>query len=322
MPKILIFGGAGYLGSAISENLSTNSRFELFVNSRNRLKESRLFLNKIDQKVQMLNIDATNFDDVKKTLEDISPEVIIDLTGLVDVTKSTMYPKESFESSAITTLHILESIRILNLNSVYLNHSSDKVYANNESPFTENMSLLPYHIYDVGKLTQESISNSYNFHYGIKTLNLRCANYYGPYDFDFNRIIPYLMKSFIKNEEIVLRSSTDFRRDFLYIEEAAKINNIIFDFIMDKDDSIFGETYNFSQEQDYSIQEVINLISKISPNSPKIVQNQGKLNNETEKLLLDCSKAKAKFKWENTTSFEEGLKYTHDYYVSYLNKKH
>ena len=322
MPKILIFGGAGYLGSAISENLSTNSRFELFVNSRNRLKESRLFLNKIDQKVQMLNIDATNFDDVKKTLEDISPEVIIDLTGLVDLTKSTMYPKESFESSAITTLHILESIRILNLNSVYLNHSSDKVYANNESPFTENMSLLPYHIYDVGKLTQESISNSYNFHYGIKTLNLRCANYYGPYDFDFNRIIPYLMKSFIKNEEIVLRSSTDFRRDFLYIEEAAKINNIIFDFIMDKDDSIFGETYNFSQEQDYSIQEVINLISKISPNSPKIVQNQGKLNNETEKLLLDCSKAKAKFKWENTTSFEEGLKYTHDYYVSYLNKKH
>ena len=322
MPKILIFGGAGYLGSAISENLSTNSRFELFVNSRNRLKESRLFLNKIDQKVQMLNIDATNFDDVKKTLEDISPEVIIDLTGLVDVTKSTMYPKESFESSAITTLHILESIRILNLNSVYLNHSSDKVYANNESPFTENMSLLPYHIYDVGKLTQESISNSYNFHYGIKTLNLRCANYYGPYDFDFNRIIPYLMKSFIKNEEIVLRSSSDFRRDFLYIEEAAKINNIIFDFIMDKDDSIFGETYNFSQEQDYSIQEVINLISKISPNSPKIVQNQGKLNNETEKLILDCSKAKAKFKWENTTSFEEGLKYTHDYYVSYLNKKH
>ena len=322
MPKILIFGGAGYLGSAISENLSTKSRFELFVNSRNRVKESRLFLNKIDQKVQMLNVDATNFDDVKKTLEDISPEVIIDLTGLVDITKSAMHPKESFESSAITTLHILESIRILNLNSVYINHSSDKVYANNESPLTENMNLLPYHIYDVGKLTQESISNSYNFHYGIKTLNLRCANYYGPYDFDFNRIIPYLMKSFIKNEEIVLRSSTDFRRDFLYIEEAAKINNIIFDFIMDKDDSIFGETYNFSQEQDYSIQEVINLISKISPNSPKIVQNQGKLNNETEKLLLDCSKAKAKFKWENTTSFEEGLKYTHDYYVSYLNKKH
>ena len=322
MPKILIFGGAGYLGSAISENLSTNLRFELFVNSRNRVKESRLFLNKIDQKVQMLNIDATNFDNVKKTLEDISPEVIIDLTGLVDVTKSAMYPKESFESSAITTLHILESIRILNLNSVYLNHSSDKVYKNNESPFTEKMNLLPYHIYDVGKLTQELISNSYNFHYGIKTLNLRCANYYGPYDFDFNRIIPYLMKSFIKNEEIVLRSSIDFRRDFLYIEEAAKINKIIIDFIMDKDDSIFGETYNFSQEQDYSIQEIINLISKISPNSPKIVQNQEKLNNETKKLLLDCSKGKAKFKWENTTSFEEGLKYTHDYYVSYLNKKH
>ena len=53
----------------------------------------------------------------------------------------------------------------------------------------------------------------------------------------FFRIIPYLMKSFIKNEEIVLRSSTDFRRDFLYIEEAAKINNIIFDFMEKQSDS-------------------------------------------------------------------------------------
>ena len=245
----------------------------------------------------------------------------MDLTGLVNVSKSTTNPKESFESSALTTLNILEAIRILNSDAAYINHSSDKVYANNKSPFREDMKLFPDHIYDVGKLTQEVISNSYNFHYGIKTINLRCANYYGPYDFDFNRIIPYLMKSFITNKEIQLRSTLDFRRDFLYIEEAVNVNNILFDHILDKDSSIYGETYNFSQEQDFSIQEIIHFISELSPNSPDILFNQKDTNKETKKLLLDCTKAKAKFNWENRTTFEDGLKMTYDYYFSYLNKK-
>ena len=67
------------------------------------------------------------------------------------------------------------------------------------------------------------------------------------------------MKSFITNKEIQLRSTLDFRRDFLYIEEAVNVNNILFDHILDKDSSIYGETYNFSQEQDFSIQEIIHL---------------------------------------------------------------
>jgi nucleoside-diphosphate-sugar epimerase len=320
MSKVLIFGGTGYLGSAISENLSQNSNYDLTVNLRNRTKKSRFFINNLDQKIKTINIDVRNFIDVKKVLNDINPDIVIDLTGLVDVSKSTKNPKESFESSALTTLNILESLRILNLDAAYINHSSDKVYANNKPPFKEDMKIFPDHIYDVGKLTQEVISNSYNFHYGIKTINLRCANYYGPYDFDFNRIIPYLMRSFITNKKIELRSNLDFRRDFLYIEEAVNINNIIFNHILNKDDSIFGETYNFSQEQDFSIQEIINLMSKLSLNLPDIFINQKDANKETKKILLDCTKAKTKFNWKNETLFEEGLKMTHDYYHSYLNK--
>ena len=63
------------------------------------------------------------------------------------------------------------------------------------------------------------------------------------------------MKSFITNKEIQLRSTLDFRRDFVY-EEAVN-GRILFDHILDKDSSIYGETYNFSQEQDFSIQSYI-----------------------------------------------------------------
>ena len=107
----------------------------------------------------------------------------------------------------------------------------------------------------------------------------------------------------------------------MYIEEAVNVNNILFDHILDKDSSIYGETYNFSQEQDFSIQEIIHFISELSPNSPDILFNQKDTNKETKKLLLDCTKAKAKFNWENRTTFEDGLKMTYDYYFSYLNKK-
>ena len=87
---------------------------------------------------------------LKKNFKDTNPDIVVDLTGLVNVSKFiTTNPKESFESSALTTLNILEAIRILNSDAAYINHSSDKVYANNKSPFREDMKLFPDHIYDV-----------------------------------------------------------------------------------------------------------------------------------------------------------------------------
>ena len=127
------------------------------MNYRNSKSISRFFWNKVNQNVQTVNIDVLNFNDVKKLLEDTNPDIVVDLTGLVNVSKSTTNPKESFESSALTTLNILEAIKISKFDAAYINHSSDKVYANNKSPFREDMKLFPDHIYDVGKLTQEVI---------------------------------------------------------------------------------------------------------------------------------------------------------------------
>ncbi len=318
MKKVLIIGGNSFLGGAIVNRFVNNKKFDLFTTYRKN-KNSRLFIEGLDKKCKTLQLDVTKLSNVKKLLKDIHPDIIIDLTSLVDVNKSINLPKESFESSAITTLNILEAIRLENLNSVYINHSSDKVYVNNEPPFNEEMKLFPNDIYGVGKLSQELISNSYNFHYGIKNINIRSANYYGPYDFDFNRLIPYLMKSYIQNEEISLRTNLEFKRDFLFIDEASKVNELICNLVLDNGFLNFGESFNFSQEKNYSIEEIINAISGMSKNNPEIKINNIESNFEAKKLLLDCSKSKEELGWQNTTTFEDGIEKTYNFYYSFLN---
>ena len=94
MPKVLIFGGTGYLGSAISENLSLKNSYDLTVNYKNSKKVSRFFINKVNQNVQTVNIDVLNFNDVKKLLEDTNPDIVVDLTGLLNVSKAQQIQKK------------------------------------------------------------------------------------------------------------------------------------------------------------------------------------------------------------------------------------
>ena len=317
MNKVLIIGGNGFLGGAIVNRLVKNKNFELFVTYRTK-KNSRFFLENLDKLTNSFMLDVNNFEKVKNLMSDLKPNIIIDLTSLVDVNKSIDYPKGSFESSALTTLNILEAAREERIETVYINHSSDKVYNNNTLPFSEEMNLSPKDIYAVGKLTQELIANAYYFHYGIKNINIRSANYYGPYDFDLDRIIPYLMKSFIENTNISIRTNLQFKRDFLFVEEAANVNELICNHILNKQFSNFGESFNFSQEKNYSIAEIINIMTTISGNYPNVSANESNSEFEVRELLLDCSKSKKILNWENTISFEDGLSQTYNFFNNFL----
>ena len=98
MKKVLIIGGNSFLGGAILNRFVNNKKFDLFTTYRKN-KNSRLFIEGLDKKCKTLQLDVTKLNNVKKLLKDIHPDIIIDLTSLVDVNKSINLPKESFEST-------------------------------------------------------------------------------------------------------------------------------------------------------------------------------------------------------------------------------
>ncbi|MDA8964492.1 NAD-dependent epimerase/dehydratase family protein [Acidimicrobiia bacterium] len=317
MKKVLLTGASGFLGGAVANTLIKSDYFQLYAIVRNENKECRFNISSFSEKSFVYSLDLTNFKEVFNLINEIKPDYIIHTASLVDVNQAVKTPVKSFENSAIVTLNILESVRLSNLNTKIINHSSDKVYNKNTPPFDELMSLSPLHIYDVGKVTQEQIANSYNHHYGIKNINLRCANYYGPYDFDFNRLIPYICKSIVFNEKLTLRSDKNFSRDFLYIEEAALVNLKIMEKIEDNSFFSYGESLNFSQEKSYTIKSIIDIFSRIQ-NSRLEVYYENIQHFESKDIVLDCTKSKNLLNWNNNTKFEEGLEITLDFYKKYL----
>jgi nucleoside-diphosphate-sugar epimerase len=110
MNKVLIIGGNGFLGGAIVNKLLKNKDFELFVTYRTK-KTSRFFEENLDKLSNSFMLDVNNLEKFQTLVADVRPSIIIDLTSLVDVNKSVDFPKDSFESSALTTLNILESVR-------------------------------------------------------------------------------------------------------------------------------------------------------------------------------------------------------------------
>ena len=104
--------------------------------------------------------------------------------------------------------------------------SSDKAYGAQELPYRETQSLMPRHPQEVAKASQDLLTQSFGKIYGLNVAVTRCANYFGPYDFNFTRIIPYVAKCCALGEQPVTifdgRLEQEGVRDFLAVEEGAK----------------------------------------------------------------------------------------------------
>ena len=126
------------------------------------------------------------------------------------------------------TVNILECIKNTNPKIVFIYASSDKAYGEKKSSsYKESDKLNAIYPYDVSKSASDLISQSYSITYGLSVGILRCANLYGPGDFNLKRIIPETIINTFKNKKLKIRSNGKLTRDYLYVEDAADAYNLV-----------------------------------------------------------------------------------------------
>ena len=180
------------------------------------------------------------------------------------------------------------------------------------------MLFKPSHIYEVAKVSQEHITSCFAQQYGLNTITLRCGNYFGGYDFNFNRIIPYAIKQCFFGDKIVFRSKGDFTRDFLYIEDAVLVNLMLIErHFNDNTNLPYGEAFNFSLELQLSVKEVVEKIAKLFGIRPKILVDDN-TKSEIPDMRLSCQKTRRILNWQPTFNLEQGLKKTIESYSRYF----
>tara|TARA_B100001287_G_C22621478_1_gene500284 strand:- start:92 stop:1093 length:1002 start_codon:yes stop_codon:yes gene_type:complete len=332
--EIIITGATGLLGGWLISDLLESSHNLTIIRYKPRLKyqssdenprvNSQYQIKNFHKKCKEVYIDLFDYISVEKIVKETQADAIIHMADVSRVSIAKNNPKHTYELAANGTLNLLEAIRLHSLKTIFICHTEHKIYSGNHPPFNEEMLFNPEFIFDAAKISKEYLTKIYSKSYGVKGVTIRSGTYFGGYDFNFHKIIPYVIKCIIRNEKIELRSDGNITRDFLYIKDAVLLNRLLLNLTSEPNSSFeFGEAFNFSLENNISVIEVINKISTIFGIETEIDNTGGGHllygSSEIQDIRLDCSKAKVKLNWQPKYSLESGLKETIDFYKSFIN---
>jgi CDP-glucose 4,6-dehydratase len=195
--------------------------------------------------------------------------------------------------------------------------SSDKAYGDQERlPYDENMALQGRHPYDVSKSCADMIAQTYAATYNLPVAITRCGNFYGGGDLNWNRVVPGTVRSILRGERPVIRSDGEFVRDYFYIQDGASAYMLLAERLV-SNLALRGQAFNFSNESQISVRELVELILK-KMNSSLLPEILNQASNEIRHQYLSADKARTLLNWRPQFTLDEGLNRTIAWYREFL----
>jgi len=323
MSKILITGGAGFIGSQLGYKLYKKNHEIILLDNMSFGHEDNLI------------IDGKKFghfilDDIrnKKMIDHCkNVDYIFHFAGIAPLPNCQENPYEAVDVNVAGTANVLEAARINGVKRVIF-ASTSAIYENNKAtPFKESDDVTPDLIYATTKLQCEKLCNSLSSVYGMEIVMLRFFNVYGPHQ-DFKRKQPpltgYLMKEFISGGVPVLHSDGHQRRDYVYIDDLTEMCEVVMNH-----KNAPGEIFNVCSGEAISVRDIVKEIAsnfdvtkepiyqeahKFWDNYPKLFSGKypltkERLVEEVKKFSLGSTEKSEKIlQWKAKISPKEGFK--------------
>lgn len=316
--RVLITGANGFLGSHLSVRLSGEGAIVTgiikeepavtFLSLAARRNKGRL--------IKIIKSDIVDFDATLGIFREYPPDICLHVAAQPIVGIANKSPLPTFETNIKGTWNILEAARISNTRATVV-ASSDKAYGEHkELPYTEEAALCALHPYDSSKACADMLARCYAYTYGLNTAVTRCANIYGPGDFNFSRIIPDTVRSVISNKNPVIRSDGTPLRDYIYIDDAVNAYLLLSEKLYLRKVNP-GEAFNFGRGKPISVSSLVNKILRIAKRTglkPEILSKK-KIKGEIDRQYLSSIKAREALGWKSRYSIDAGLKKTFAWYL-------
>lgn len=309
--NIFITGATGILGSWLTKSLVYQGA-NIIALIRDFVPKSNLFLSAMNEKITIIKGEVEDYFLLERALNEYEIDSVFHLGAQTIVTIANRNPISTFETNIKGTWNILEACRRSPKIERVVFASSDKAYgAQKELPYDEKTPLEGKHPYDVSKSCADLICRSYYETFGLPVCITRCGNFYGGGDLNFNRIIPGTIRSLLNNERPVIRSDGSMVRDYFYIEDGVEAYLQLAREMDDK--KIWGESFNFSNEEPLKVIEIVNkLLNIMNSELEPIILNES--SNEIGEQYLSAQKARNTMGWKPSYTLVEGLQKTVDWY--------
>jgi dTDP-glucose 4,6-dehydratase len=336
--KILITGGAGFIGSAVIRHVIDNTG-DYVVNVDKLTYAGNLeSLSSIESndRYAFEQVDICNAVELDRVFSEHKPDVVMHLAAESHVDRSIDGPAEFIETNIVGTYKLLEATRQYwnqldeaRKSAFHFHHiSTDEVYGDLEGPkdlFTETTSYAPSSPYSASKASSDHLVRAWQRTYGLPTLITNCSNNYGPYHFP-EKLIPLVILNALEGKDLPIYGKGNQIRDWLYVEDHARA---LYKVVTEGKN---GETYNIGGHNEkqnievvYAICELLEELVPENSNSMAAGHKAGFKSLITYvkdrpghdmRYAIDASKIEKELGWKPEESFETGIRKTVEWYLT------
>ncbi|HMK17020.1 MAG TPA: SDR family oxidoreductase [Chitinophagaceae bacterium] len=311
--KILVTGGAGFIGSNLVLRLMNDDRITSVkvLDNLETGRSANISTFKDHDKFEFIEGDIRNYAICLGATEGI--DVVSHQAALGSVPRSVKDPITTHEVNATGTLNIFNAARENKVKRVVYAASSSTYGDHPGLPKVEDKIGSPISPYGVTKLVNELYAKVFAELYDMEFVGLRYFNVYGPQQNPagaYAAVIPLFIKALLDEKSPIINGSGDSSRDFTFVEDVVQANLLA---MFTDNPSSLNQVYNIAKGEQTTLNELFDMLREISGKNIKPVHGLER-NGDIKHSLADVSKAKRLLGYDPATSPVEGLRKTFDWY--------
>ncbi len=335
--KILVTGGAGFIGSAVIRHIIQNTNSQVLNIDKLTYAGNLESLKEIDQDLnyQFKQIDICDTEQITAAIDAFQPHAIMHLAAESHVDRSIDGPAAFIQTNIVGTYTLLEATRKYWMgleaeaqqNFRFHHISTDEVYGDLEGTtdlFTETTSYAPSSPYSASKASSDHLVRAWHRTYGLPVIVTNCSNNYGPYHFP-EKLIPLVILNALDAKPLPVYGNGQQIRDWLFVEDHARaLYKVV-------TEGVVGETYNIGGHNEKQNIEVVKTICKILDELKPQANGQAYASLITFvkdrpghdlRYAIDATKIQEELGWTPTETFETGIRKTVQWYLNNLDWCH
>lgn len=304
--RILITGGAGFIGSHLTDKYIESDHEVLVVDNLSSGKQTNL-----NPKAQFQQVDITS-SQLASTVTEFNPEIINHHAAQIEVRKSVDDPGFDAQVNIVGSLNLLQTAKDLpNLKKFIFASTGGAIYGDaDQMPTPETYDAWPISPYGIAKLSVEHYLYYYHQIYNLPYIALRYGNVYGPRQNPHGEagVVAIFFQRLLSGQDFQINGPGDQTRDFVYVHDVVDAN-------LKATTSNLTGTFNIGTSTQTSINQLVNHM-KQAINYTKDIPHGPAKPGEQQNSSLSFQKAKEQLSWQPTTTLESGLSQTAEFFRS------
>jgi dTDP-glucose 4,6-dehydratase len=331
--KILVTGGAGFIGSALIRYLLTHTNEEVINVDKLTYAGNLEAIASVSSSDRYVfeQVDICNAVEIRRIFASYQPDVVMHLAAESHVDRSINSSAAFIQTNIVGTHVMLEEARAywqalsaVRQETFRFHHiSTDEVYGDleeNDAPFTETTPYAPSSPYSASKASSDHLVRAWHRTYGLPVLVTNCSNNYGPYQFP-EKLIPLVIQNALAGNALPVYGHGKQVRDWLFVDDHVRA---LYQVILK---GCVGETYNIGGHNEKQNIEVIHticaLLEELVPIKPSGVKNYKDLityvtdrPGHDQRYAIDATKMRLELDWVPEETFETGMRKTVAWYLA------